>query len=85
MAGRVKTWVWVVAGIVVVCFLGVVAMAAVGMYLFTKHIDTREISPASASQEFDEIKAIPIGRRRRIRSGPSISTCWPSIQTTTAS
>jgi hypothetical protein len=57
MAGRVKTWVWVVAGIVVVCFLGVVAMAAVGMYLFTKHIDTREISPASASQEFEEIKA----------------------------
>ena len=57
MAGKVKTWVWVVAGIVVVCFLGVVAMAGFGVYFFSKHIKTREISPASASREFDAIKA----------------------------
>jgi hypothetical protein len=57
MAGKVKTWVWVVGGIVVVGFLGVVAMAAAGMYLFTKHINTREVSPASASREFEEVKA----------------------------
>ena len=56
MAGKVKTWVWVVGGIVVVCFLGVVAMAAAGMYFFTKHINTREVSSASASREFEEIK-----------------------------
>ena len=40
MAGRVKTWVWVVLGIVVIGVLGVVAMAGVGFYFFSQHIET---------------------------------------------
>jgi hypothetical protein len=57
MAGKVKTWVWVVVGICVVGFLCVVAVAAAGVYFFSQHIDTREISPTSASREFEEIRA----------------------------
>jgi hypothetical protein len=56
MAAKVKTWVWVVAGVFVAGILGIVAMAALGVYFFSQHIDTREVSPASASMEFEEIK-----------------------------
>ena len=31
MAGKVKTWVWVVVGIAVVGILGVIVMAAAGL------------------------------------------------------
>jgi hypothetical protein len=56
MGGRVKTWVWVVVAIVVVGILCVVAMAGVGFYFFSRHIDTRAASPASAAREFDAIR-----------------------------
>ena len=57
MAGRVKTWVWVVLGLIVTCVVAVVAIAGAGFYFFTRHIQTRTVSPATASREFDEIKA----------------------------
>ena len=56
MAGKVKTWVWVVLGVLVVCVLGVVAMAGLGFYFFSQHIDTRAASPASAAREFEEVR-----------------------------
>ncbi len=52
MAGKVKTWVWVVLAIVVVGTLGVVAMAGVGLYYFSQHIDTKSVSPANAVRDF---------------------------------
>jgi hypothetical protein len=39
MAGKVKTWVWVVVGIVAVCILGVIAMAAAGLWFVKSHIN----------------------------------------------
>ena len=57
MAGRVKTWVWVVLGLTVTCVVAVIAIAGAGFYFFTRHIQTRTVSPATASREFDEIKA----------------------------
>jgi len=57
MAGKVKTWVWVVLGIVVIGVLAVIAMAGVGLYLFSQHIDTRAASPANAAREFEQVKA----------------------------
>lgn len=57
MAGKVKTWVWVVVAIIVVGILGLVAMAGVGFYFFSQHIDTRAASPATAARDFDEIRA----------------------------
>ena len=56
MAGRVKTWVWVVIGVVVVGILGIVAMAGVGVYFFSQHIDTKTATPASASRDFEKIR-----------------------------
>jgi hypothetical protein len=57
MAGKIKTWIWVVVGIVVVCILGIIAMAGIGVYFFSQHIQTRTMTPASASREFDQINA----------------------------
>jgi hypothetical protein len=56
MAGKVKTWVWVVLGVVVVGILGMIAMAGVGVYFFSQHINTRAASPAAAADEFDTIR-----------------------------
>jgi hypothetical protein len=55
MAGKVKTWVWVVLAIVVIGVLGVVAMAGVGLYYFSQHIDTKTASPAVAARDFEQV------------------------------
>jgi hypothetical protein len=57
VAIKVRTWVWIVVAIAVVCILGLVAMAGVGFYFVTKYIDTSEASPAMAAQQFDAVKA----------------------------
>ncbi len=56
MAGKIKTWIWVVAGVFVIGILGLVAMAGAGLYFFSQHIETRSASPALAARDFDQIK-----------------------------
>lgn len=63
MAGKVKTWVWVVLAIVVIGVLGVVAMAGVGIYFFSQHIDTKTVSPANAAHDFDQVKVRFTGQK----------------------
>lgn len=57
MANRVPTWVWVVIGIVVVCAIGLVAVAGMGIYFVAKQVDTVEASPATAEQTFERERA----------------------------
>lgn len=57
MAGKVRTWVWVVVAVAVIGILGLVAIAGVGFYFVSKHIQTSEATPATAAPEFDRIKA----------------------------
>lgn len=57
MAGRWKTWVWVVIAIAVVCILGLVAVAGIGFYFVSQHIDTKAATPAAAAREFDSVKS----------------------------
>ena len=57
MAGKVKTWVWVVVAIAVVCILGLVAMVGVGFYFASQHIDTHVVSPAAAAKDFAAVRA----------------------------
>jgi hypothetical protein len=57
MAAKVKAWVWVVVAVVVLGIVGIIAMAAAGMYFFTRHIQMREASPVIAARSFDEVKA----------------------------
>jgi hypothetical protein len=57
MAGRVKPWVWIVVAVMVVGILGLVALAGIGFYYFSQHVDTRVVSPASAARDFDAVRA----------------------------
>ena len=55
MAGKVKTWVWVVVAVVVLGILGIIAVAGAGIYFFSRHIQTRTVTQATASRDFDQI------------------------------
>lgn len=57
MAGKVKTWVWVVVAVVVVGILGLVALAGIGFYFASQHIETQAVSAADAASKFDEVRA----------------------------
>jgi hypothetical protein len=56
MAGKVRKWVWVVVGVVVLGILGIIALAGASVYFFSQHIDTRSASPASAARDFEEVR-----------------------------
>jgi hypothetical protein len=56
MAGKVKTWVWVVVGIVAVCILGVIAMAAAGLWFVKSHINIQQTTTATATADFQTIR-----------------------------
>lgn len=57
MAGKIKTWIWVVVAIAIVATLGVLAIAGVGFYIVTQHIETTAASQADAAREFERVKA----------------------------
>jgi hypothetical protein len=57
VAGKVKTWIWVVAAVVVLGILGIIAMAGVGIYFFSHHINTRTETPAAASRDFERVSS----------------------------
>ncbi|HEY7501908.1 MAG TPA: hypothetical protein VH740_25530 [Vicinamibacterales bacterium] len=63
MAGKVKTWVWVLVGIGIVGILGCVALAGVGFYFFSQHFDTKVVTSAGAAAEFDRAKAQFTGQK----------------------
>ena len=56
MAGKIKTWVWVVVGIVVCGILGVIAMAAAGLWFVKSHVDIRTTTVAAATEDFQNIR-----------------------------
>lgn len=56
MAGRIRTWVAVVLGVILAVFVCIVAVAGAGFYFFTRHIQTHEASPATATRDFDEVR-----------------------------
>jgi len=56
MAGKVKAWVWVVIGVVVLGILSVVAMAAAGLWFVKSHIDIRTTTSAAVTEDFQTIR-----------------------------
>jgi hypothetical protein len=63
VAGKIKTWVVVVLGAILAVFVCIVAVAGAGFYFFTRHIQTREASPATATRDFDEIRSRFTGQK----------------------
>ena len=57
MAGKVRTWVWVVVGIAVFCVLALVAVVGGAFFYMSRHIETKSATPASAAREFEAVKS----------------------------
>src|SRR5262245_26884638 len=53
---KVKTWVWVVVGVVALGILGIIVVAAAGIWLVRSHIDVRSATPVTASTEFERVR-----------------------------
>ena len=56
MAGKVKPWVWVIIGIVVCGILGVIAMAAAGLWFVKSHVNIKSTTTAAAIVDFQTIR-----------------------------
>jgi hypothetical protein len=54
---KVKTWVWVVAGIVALGILCIVAMAAAGLWFVRSHVDVHPSTVAAASTDFEAVRS----------------------------
>jgi hypothetical protein len=57
VAGKVKTWVWVVIGIAVFCVLVLVALVGGAFFYMSHHIQAKSATPASAAREFDAVRS----------------------------
>jgi hypothetical protein len=57
MAGKVKTWVWVVVGVVAFGILCVIAMAAAGLWFVRSHVDIRPTTTAAVTEDFQTVRA----------------------------
>ena len=56
MAGKVKTWVWIVVAVVVLGILGVIGMAAAGLYFVKSHVNIQASTPTAATADFQSIR-----------------------------
>ena len=63
MAGKVKTWVWIVVGIAVFCVLALVAVVGGAFFYMSRHIETKAATPASAAREFEAVRSGFAGQR----------------------
>jgi hypothetical protein len=63
VAGKVKTWVWVVVGIAVFCVLALVAVVGGAFFYMSRHIETKAATPASAAREFEAVRSGFAGQR----------------------
>ena len=66
MAVKLKTWIWVVVGIVALGILCLIALAGASIYYFSQNIDARTVSASTAASEFDKIRAQFTGQQALI-------------------
>jgi hypothetical protein len=57
MAGKVKTWVWIVVGVFALGILFVIAMAAAGLWFVRSHVEIRPATTAAVTEDFQTIRA----------------------------
>lgn len=57
MAGKVRTWVWIVVGIAVFCVLALVAVVGGAFFYMSRHIETKSATPAAAAREFEAVRS----------------------------
>jgi hypothetical protein len=54
---KVKTWVWVVVGVIALGILGIVAMAAAGLWFVRSHVNVQQTTVTAAANDFDSVRA----------------------------
>jgi len=60
---KVKTWVWVVVGVVALGILGIVAMAAVGLWFVRSHVNVQATTVTAATTDFDAVRGRFTGQK----------------------
>jgi hypothetical protein len=55
-SSKVKTWVWIVVGVFALGILGVIAMAAAGLWFVKSHVDIRPTTTAAATVDFQSMR-----------------------------
>jgi hypothetical protein len=63
VAGKVKSWVWIVVGVAVFCVLALVAVVGGAFFYMSRHIHTKSVTPASAAREFDTVRSGVAGQK----------------------
>jgi len=56
MASKVKTWVWVVIAIVAAGIIGVIALAAAGLWFVRSHVNVQPSTVAAATTDLQAIR-----------------------------
>jgi hypothetical protein len=56
MAGKVRTWVWVVVGVFVFGILCLISLAAAGLWFAKTHINVTSATSASVSDDFQRVR-----------------------------
>jgi hypothetical protein len=54
---KVKTWIWIVVGVIAIGILGIVAMAAAGLWFVRSHVNIQAATVTAASSDFDGVRA----------------------------
>ena len=66
MAVKLKTWIWIVVGLLGLGVFCIVAMAGAGFYFFSQHFDTKVVSREGAGTEFEHVRAQFTGQKALI-------------------
>src|SRR5258708_34278564 len=53
---KVKTWVWIIVGVIALCMLGVIAMAAAGLWFGKSHVSIQPARVAAAASDFQAVR-----------------------------
>jgi hypothetical protein len=53
----VKTWIWIIVGVIAACVLGLVLIAGAGLYFVSHHIGIQRTTNTAALREFDTARA----------------------------
>ena len=60
---KVKTWVWIVVGVIALGILGIVAMAAAGLWFVRSHVEVHQTTVTAASSDFEAVRARFTGQK----------------------
>ena len=78
MAGKVKTWVWIVVGIAVFCVLALVAVVGGAFFYMSRYIETKSATPASA------LSRPAVARFIALRTSSAMATSSPLTSASSA-